>query len=330
MATKKVLVTGGSGFIGSALVKSLLEQGHSLRVIDDNSRGAVRRLESVWSDIEFVDGDIRDAQAVEKACRGMDCVCHLAYINGTEYFYSKPALVLEVGVKGMLNVLDGCESAQVPELLLMSSSEVYQTPPASMIPTPETVPLIVPDPLEARYSYGGGKIISELLALNYGRTRYQRVLVVRPHNVYGPDMGEQHAIPQMVSRMFALGQATQSSPLPFPIQGTGQETRSFVYIDDFLEGMRYVLESGEHLNIYHVGTDVESPIGEVAQQIARALGFQIELQTGDLLPGSTLRRCPDISKVARLGYQPKISLQDGIGRYVEWFLSHKQRNGEHE
>ena len=94
--------------------------------------------------------------------------------------------------------------------------------------------------------------------------------------------------------------------------------------------MRHVLQSGEHLNIYHVGTDVESPIGEVAQQIARALGFQIELQTGELLPGSTLRRCPDISKVARLGYQPKISLQDGIGRYVEWFLSHKQRNGEHE
>lgn len=305
----KILVTGGTGFIGSALVRMLLQQNHTVRVLDDNSRGALRRLPN--ADIEFLEADIRDATKVARACQGMDAVCHLAYINGTEYFYSKPALVLEVGVKGMLNVLDGCRQAGVAELHLMSSSEVYQTPP--VIPTPETVPLMVPDPLEARYSYGGGKIISELLAINYGRQDFSRVTIVRPHNVFGPDMGFQHVIPQFVQRMHASQEAV------FPIQGSGQETRSFIDIEDFAEGMRIVVEKGEHLQIYHLGNDQETTIIEVAQCVARSLQKEIELQPGELLSGSTLRRCPDIAKVRQLGFSPRVSLAEGIDRYVSWY-----------
>ena len=140
--------------------------------------------------------------AVKDAIRGADCVCHLAYINGTEFFYSKPDLVLEVAVKGMVNVLDACVEHGVREFILASSSEVYQTPP--LIPTPETVPLSVPDVLNPRYSYGGGKIISELLLINYGRKFFDRAMIFRPHNVYGPDMGTEHVIPQFITRMEAL------------------------------------------------------------------------------------------------------------------------------
>lgn len=308
----KYLVTGGTGFIGSALVRMLIQQGHTVRVLDDNSRGSRGRLHDLLDDIEFIQHDIREPDGVERACRGMEAVCHLAYINGTEYFYSKPALVLEVGVKGMLNVLDGCRRHGVGELHLMSSSEVYQTPPT--IPTPETVPLIVPDPLEARYSYGGGKIISELLAINYGRQDFSRVTIVRPHNVFGPDMGFQHVIPQFVQRMH------QSSEAVFPIQGSGQETRSFIDIEDFAEGMRIVLDKGEHLQIYHLGNDHETPIAEVAQCVARSLQREIDIQPGTLLPGSTLRRCPDIAKMRALGFAPRVSLAQGIDRYVKWYL----------
>lgn len=308
----KYLVTGGTGFIGSALVRMLIQQGHTVRVLDDNSRGSRGRLHDLLDDIEFIQHDIREPDGVERACRGMEAVCHLAYINGTEYFYSKPALVLEVGVKGMLNVLDGCRRHGVGELHLMSSSEVYQTPPT--IPTPETVPLIVPDPLEARYSYGGGKIISELLAINYGRQDFSRVTIVRPHNVFGPDMGFQHVIPQFVQRMH------HSSEAVFPIQGSGQETRSFIDIEDFAEGMRIVLDKGEHLQIYHLGNDHETPIAEVAQCVARSLQREIDIQPGTLLPGSTLRRCPDIAKMRALGFAPRVSLAQGIDRYVKWYL----------
>ncbi len=318
MPARKYLVTGGTGFIGSALVKSLVSLGHTVRVLDNDSRGSRRRLSEVADDIEFIDHDIREPEGVRRACQGMDSVCHLAYVNGTEYFYTKPKLVLEVGVKGMLGVLDGCLAEGVDELILMSSSEVYQTP--DEIPTPETVPLVVPNPLEARYSYGGGKIISELLAINYGRTDFSRVLIVRPHNVYGPDMGFQHVIPQFVSRLHELTKSQPSGQvLGFPVQGSGAETRAFIHIDDFTEAFHQVLEQGRHLEIYHVGNDQEVTIAEVARQVAKSMGVSIGLVPGELLPGSTLRRCPNITKLRSLGFEPKVSLAAGIDNYVEWF-----------
>ena len=101
--------------------------------------------------------------------------------------------------KGMINVIDACRAHGVGRLMLASSSEVYQTPP--QVPTDESAPLVVPDPLNPRYSYGGGKIISELMAINYGRKFFERVLIFRPHNVYGPDMGCEHVIPQFALRL---------------------------------------------------------------------------------------------------------------------------------
>lgn len=315
---KRFLVTGGTGFIGAALVESLVRSGHEVRVLDNNFRGAERRLEPVKEAVEFVQADIRDPQAVAKACEGMDGVCHLAYVNGTERFYSEPELVLEVGVKGMLNVLDGCRAHGVEELLLMSSSEVYQTPP--VVPTPETVPLVVPDPLEARYSYGGGKIISELLAINYGRKFFSRTLIVRPHNVFGPDMGFQHVIPEFVARLHqARKDKLEGASIAFPIQGTGQETRAFIYIDDFIDGLRLAMAEGKDLEIFHVGNPSEVSIAELAELVASSLGVEIEIQTGPLASGSTLRRCPDISKLSALGFVPKVSLAEGVRRYVHWF-----------
>src|SRR6476620_4177379 len=121
----RILVTGGSGFVGSGLVKALVKAGHGVRVLDDNSRGSPRRLAGVAKDIEFVAGDIRDAAAVHAAVRGMDEVHHLAFVNGTEFFYSAPELVLDVGVKGMINVIDACRATGVRNLILASSSEVY-------------------------------------------------------------------------------------------------------------------------------------------------------------------------------------------------------------
>jgi Nucleoside-diphosphate-sugar epimerases len=108
MSAKSYLVTGGTGFIGSALVRRLVHEGHRVRVFDNQSRGVASRLADVEKEIEFVAADIRDPEAVQKAIYGVDSVCHLAFVNGTEFFYTKPDLVLDVGVKGMVNVLDGC------------------------------------------------------------------------------------------------------------------------------------------------------------------------------------------------------------------------------
>lgn len=321
MTATSYLVTGGTGFIGSALVRRLVRDGHRVRVLDNNSRGRTHRLAEVEGDFEWIEGDVRDADVVHKACVGVESVCHLAYVNGTEFFYSRPELVLEVGVLGMMHVLEGCRRANVRELVLASSSEVYQTPPS--VPTSENVPLSVPDPLNPRFSYGGGKIISELLTLNYGRKFFDRVLVFRPHNVYGPDMGNEHVIPQFARRIRELASAGQGNgTLDFPIQGTGEETRAFLHIDDFTDGLAILLKRGEHMNIYNIGTEEEVTIAQLAQLVAESAGQRIRVVPGSLSAGSTLRRCPDIAKLRALGYSPRVPLRDGVKPTVDWYLSH--------
>lgn len=317
MKKKKYLVTGGTGFIGSALVKRLVKEGHKVRVLDNDIRGAAERLKEVADKIELVKADIRDAQAVQSACKDIDSVIHLAYINGTEYFYNMPELVLEVGVKGIVNVIDGCIKENVKELVVASSSEVYQTP--QKVPTDETASLIVPDPLNPRYSYGGGKIISELLAINYGRKHFDKVVIFRPHNVYGPDMGWEHVIPQFVLRMKEICKSNKEKKIKFPIKGTGNETRAFVFIDDFVDGLMLALEEGEHLNIYHIGTMEEISIEKVAVEVGKYFGKEIEIIPGEAVKGGTKRRCPDITKLNKLGYEPKVSFEKGLKITAEWY-----------
>lgn len=317
MTVMKYLITGGTGFIGSSLVRRLLSEGNEVRVLDNDLRGVSTRLNDVSDRIEKIQADIRDAPAVKKACEGVDSVCHLAYINGTEFFYKRPELVLDVGVKGMINVIDGCLEHKVKELILASSSEVYQTPPS--IPTDEKVPLSIPDPLNPRYSYGGGKIISELLTINYGRKFFNRAMVFRPHNVYGPDMGWEHVIPQFVLRMKKLCKENEDKRLKFPIQGTGKETRSFVYIDDFIDGLMLLIDKGKHLGIYHIGTMEEISVENVAIEIGRFYGKEAVVVPGELSRGSTLRRCPDITKLKKLGFRPKIPFKEGLKITAKWY-----------
>ncbi len=321
MSARRILVTGGSGFIGSALVKALLRQGEAVRVFDDNSRGALRRLREVERDVEFIEGDIRDPSAVDAAMRGIDEVHHLAFVNGTATFYSAPDLVLDVGVKGIVNVIDGCRHQGVGRLILASSSEVYQTPPH--VPTDETAPLVVPDPLNPRLSYGAGKIISEMMAINYGRKHFERVLIFRPHNVYGPDMGFDHVIPQFAVRLKRAIGAQARGAVPFPIQGSGKETRSFCHVDDLVLGVMIMREKGEHLGIYHIGTTEEVSIADLARRMAGIVDREIVLGSSAVLAGSTPRRCPDISKLAALGYRPRVPLEEGLPPTLKWYWDHE-------
>ncbi len=316
MKSKKFLVTGGTGFIGRNLVRRLLAGGYEVRVLDNDFRGKIGTLKDIEKDLEFVQGDIRDPEIVQKACQGIDAVCHLAYINGTEFFYSMPTLVLDVGVRGMINIIDACLKEGVGELMLASSSEVYQTAP---IPTDERVGLSIPDPLNPRYSYAAGKIISEIMAINYGRKEFKRVLIFRPHNVYGPDMGLEHVVPQLVLRMRKLIQESPVGKILFPIQGTGEETRSFIYIEDFIEGLMLVLEKGEHLGIYHIGTEEEISIKNAALAVARYFGREIEIIPGNSVIGGTKRRCPNVAKIRALGFKPQYTFTRGLSLTARWY-----------
>jgi len=317
---KKVLITGGTGFLGSSLTRSLVRAGHKVTVFDNDYRGSIKRLKDIDKEYEFVKGDIRNLPHVIKATKNKDIIFHLAYINGTEFFYSKPELVLEVGVKGMMNVVDAAIKNDVPELFYASSSEVYHLP--KKIPTDEKAELLIPDPKNPRFSYSGGKIISELIALNYGKKYFKRTVIFRPHNVYGPDMGNEHVIPQFAKRMNEL-KIKKGDKFKFPIQGTGRETRAYIYIDDFITGLEVLLKKGKNLEIYNIGTEQEVRVDNLAKYIAKVLGVNIHISPGKILSGSTPRRVPDISKIKKLGFIPETDLIVGLDKTVNWYVDNK-------
>jgi len=307
---KKVLVTGGSGFIGSSITRYLVESGYKVRVLDNNSRGRISRLSDIEKEFEFYGGDIRDENLVNKSLLDIDSVVHLAYINGTASFYSQPEEVLDVGIRGMQNIINGIKNSSVSELYLASSSEVYQKP--SVFPTPESVPLVVPDVFNPRYSYGLGKIVQEFMAI-HSTPSLRKKVIFRPHNVYGPDMGTLHVVPELFLKIADTGSNTVT------LKGDGTQRRSMCEIQDFIHGFSLLLSSEEVPQIVNIGTRFEMTILELASEIALQLGVKKNFLSGLTPSGETDRRLPDISKLEKLGYKPSVSIHEGIAKYCAWF-----------
>ena len=317
----RVIVTGGTGFIGSYLVRRLVNEGWDVGVVDTMVRGDVGRLADVADHVELFSCDVRDEDSLVQAFQGADVVMHLAAINGTENFYKHPELVLDVGIRGALAVVNAGRTAGVPDLIAASSAEVYQTP--AKVPTPEAIPLMLPDSLNPRYSYGGSKIATELICFNYAHDHYRSVQVFRPHNVYGPDMGRKHVIPQFILRAAAEYDTAPGLAVPFPIQGDGSETRAFCFAEDIVEGILTMYAHGGHRDIYHIGNDEEVTIRDVAERVGKLVGVELDIQPGDAPEGGTPRRCPDIAKMRALGYQPAVGLDEGLERTVAWYLDNR-------
>lgn len=316
----RCVVTGGGGFIGAYLVKKLVRDGWDVTCVDNMLRGDQSRFAEVSDQVDLQTCDVRDVDAVTVACKGAEVVFHLAAINGTENFYTKPELVLDVGLRGALAVVEACQRADVPDLVVASSAEVYQEPPS--VPTDETVALMLPDSLNPRYSYGGSKIVSELIAFNYGQDHFRKVQVFRPHNVYGPDMGWKHVAPQFILR--ALEAKDKGDPR-FEIQSDGSETRAFAYVDDVVDGIVMMHASGAHREVYHIGNDHEVSIRELVVATAAAVGTTLDIVPGVAAAGGTPRRCPDISKMRALGYAPVVDLAKGMQLTAKWYTQHRDR-----
>ena len=311
--SKRYLITGGQGFLGSHLAQALADAGHSVWTLDNNSRSSKELLGH--SRITHLVGDVRrleDYPIPFNRKNSVDCVIHMASVNGTHNFYERPAEVLDVCVKGMVNVLAACIAFSVPELLLVSSSEVYHE--AKTIPTSEEVPFTIPDPRNPRFSYAAGKQISEMLAI-HNANKFRKVDIVRPNNVYGPGMLSGHVIPDLLAKVRAKD--------ILEIQGDGSETRSFIYIDDFTNALMKILayEEGYKPHIWHVGTQDEITIGELAGKILRLYQRTETVAFNYVRPaGSPERRCPDISKLERLlFFQPRVSLNEGLYRTAKFF-----------
>ncbi len=319
---KKYFITGGSGFIGSAIVKNLINAGHQITVLDNNSRGSKEKIGDFFlNKIKFIEGDIRDPKSFSDL-EDFDSIIHLAYVNGTKYFYEMPYDILDIAIRGMINVLDAIKKFNVPQLILASSSEVYQS--ANIIPTPEDIPLTVPDIKNPRYSYGGGKIACELLAINYARQYNLDIRIFRPHNVYGPNMGFEHVIPEICKKIF---DAQTKNLNQIKIQGDGLDTRAFIYIDDFVEGVDIILDKGSPNEIYHIGSTQEITIRELFDKFINFSNGTFELVSEPRPLGSTNRRCPDTKKLNDLGFKTATSLDVGLKSTYEWYIKKFKETG---
>lgn len=313
----RVLVTGGLGFIGSSAVKNLLKQGYKVRVLDNLKRGKKNRLSKYKKDFEFINGDVRDFDTVNKCLKNIDSIYHFAFINGTKFFYNIPFEILEVGIKGIMNIIDASKKKNINHLVLASSSEVYQR--ANIIPTPENIEFKVPDVNNPRFSYGGGKIISELVAVNAFPKYFNKLTIFRPHNVYGPNMGNDHVIPELINKIKNLKNKKELT-----IQGTGNETRSFIYIDDFIRSLDLCVKYTKKKEIFNLGTSDEIKIIDLSKKILKITNRRnIKIKKTSKLFGSTERRCPDITKIEMLGFKPETSLDDGLKKMVDWYLYKK-------
>jgi dTDP-glucose 4,6-dehydratase/UDP-glucose 4-epimerase len=320
----RYLCTGGAGFIGTALAVRLIRDGHEVAVLDDMSAGKPGRL--AGTGIQVTVADVRDEAAVTAAARGADSVIHLAYIQGTANFYTRPSEILSVALDGMRAVLAACKAHGIRELVYVSSAEAHQSP---VLPTPEDTPLTVPDVLNPRFSYGGGKIACELMAAAaHHDGLLDRAVIIRPHNVIGPDMSDGHIVPDLARQMNRLVReypAPAGFPLnlppviPFPVQGTGEETRCYTWIGDAIDQFTLIMEHAGPLGACHLGSQDERTTAEVAHQVAACYGRRIRVIPSALAAGSPPRRRPGLGFLDSLGYQPQVPFAEAIARTVAWY-----------
>jgi len=315
---RKALVTGGAGFLGSHLVERLLAQGIEVVAIDNLFRGSLANLEAIRTNpqFRFVNGDILDSNELEGVAKGCDVIFHLAAINGTKYFYEIPKLVLGVNIKGTENVLKVAQKERVRRVLFTSNSEVYGR--ASVIPTPEDSDSVFSPSTGVRWCYAISKLVDEHMCQAYTKETGLETVVVRIFNAHGPRQvsSEYGQVVGMFARRLLAGQ-------PPIIYGDGQQTRSFTYVSDIIEGIIKAAELENVTNdVFNLGSQEEITINELAETMISLVGVTQGLKPlhTDAIPDEPPRRCPSIEKAKRaFGYEPEVDLSSGLTKTIDWF-----------
>lgn len=327
---KKILITGGAGFVGYHLAKRLVEAGNDVTIADNFFRG--KRdvdLETLLKlpNVHLIEGDLSQESTWNHVGSGYEHVYHLVGINGTKLFYEIPHEVLRVGVASTMLALDWFRNVNGvldAKILYTSSNEAYASALEAYgtlpLPTPENVPLVIADTYNPRWSYGGQKLIGELFFIHYAKAYNFRIVIVRPHNFYGPRSGYGHVIPGTIEKI-------QAKTDPFPLPGA-DETRSFCYIDDAVEAMDLLMESrASDGGTYHIGTPVETRMDELVEKVCAAAGWHPNtIEKKEAPAGSVKRRLPDVSKIKQdIGWEARTPLADGLKKTVEWYLTHPKQ-----
>ncbi|MGB8983005.1 MAG: GDP-mannose 4,6-dehydratase [Anaerolineales bacterium] len=313
---KTVLITGAGGFIGSHLVERLHGEGAQVHAfVRYNSRGdpgLIRKLSpAVTAQIQVIGGDIRDASAILQATEEMDIVFHLGALISIPYSYLHPREVAESNFLGTLNVLLACRQNQVARLVHISTSEVYGTG--------RYTPMDESHPLQGQSPYSASKIGADKLVESFYCTYGLPVVTVRPFNTFGPRQSGRAVIPTIIT------QALTADSIQL---GNLDTFRDFTYVDDTVEGFIRAAEAAQvEGQTFNLGTGRGIRVGELAARIMQIVGRQVEVRQ------DPARLRPDKSEVLQLlsdnslarqvlKWEPRVSLDEGLARTVEWIRSH--------
>ena len=318
LKSKKILVTGADGFIGSHLTEELIRRGYNVRAFVlynsfnswgwlDESDADVRRSLDVFS------GDIRDPHGVKQAMKGCDVVMHLAALIAIPYSYHSPDTYVDTNVKGTLNIVQAARELGVAKVLHTSTSEVYGTA--------RFVPITEEHPLQGQSPYSATKIGADQIALSFYLSFDTPVAVIRPFNTYGPRQSARAVIPTVITQI-ASGQRKLKL-------GSIHPTRDFNYVKDTVNGFPSVAASDASVGeIINIGSNFEISVGETVDMIAELMGAEVEIETEEA------RTRPEKSEVARLwadnakakkllGWEPQYAGKDGFRRglkeTIAWF-----------
>jgi len=308
----KVLVTGGAGFIGSHLVDALLSAGNQVIVLDNFSSGKIVNLEAHRDNdrIKIIEGDVRDKLLLSNITNGIDVVYHLA-VQCLRVSINNPEINHEVNATGTLNLCMACMKSKVKFFVYVSSSEVYGT--ALAVPMSET------HALEPTTVYGASKAAGEFYASACNRTYGLQSMIIRPFNTYGPRSHFEGAygevIPKFVLRLL--------NGIPPVIFGSGNQTRDFTYVSDTVQGILMASECDEMIGKpVNIARGEEVSINKIAEIITKKLNKNIMPLYEAGRPGDVLRHYADITKAKKtFGYSASVSIEKGIERYIDWFMS---------
>jgi NAD dependent epimerase/dehydratase len=313
---RQVVVTGAGGFIGSHLVERLVELGADVtafvRYNSRNERGLLERLD-VARAVEVRSGDITEPDTVRSLLRGADIVFHLAALVGIPYSYVHPAEVVAVNTIGTLNVLVAARESGASKVVVTSTSEVY----GSALFTPITEE----HPKQPQSPYAASKIAADALALSFHRSFELPVSIIRPFNTYGPRQSDRAIIPTVIAQ--ALSGAEEI------VLGNLTPRRDLTFVTDTVDGFVKIAESRADGREVNFGSGTSISIGELAHEIVKLTGRDVPVRQSEdrVRPAASevVELVADASLARELlDWAPKVSLQEGLGRTIEWMQSNPE------
>jgi UDP-glucose 4-epimerase len=302
----RVLVTGGGGFIGSNLVRALLDGGHDVRVLDNFSTG--NRANLAGLDIEVGEGELRSYERVHNAVRGVEVVFHLGALGSVPRSVQDPLTSSAVNVEGTLNVLLAARDEGIRRVVYSSSSSVYG--PRRELPVTEDMP---PDPISP---YGVAKLAAERYCVSFSRVYESfETVVVRYFNVFGP---RQSPFSQYAAVIPLFVTAIEAGE-PILVYGDGEQRRDFTYVSNVVDGtIRAAEAAGASGRIFNVAASAPATVNDVAAAIGAVLGKPVEKTFAPPRVGDIRDSWADVSAAREvLGWEPTVDLEDGLRRTVE-------------